>query len=98
MRAFLALTEYISDLINKGARFAAVSIDINNFKNINDTFGFDAGNQVLIEVTRRFSVYRSVTLFLPLFLDSYTALSILLNAARKVSSFFNSVTPIEHVI
>ena len=48
-----ACTEYIFDLINKGARFAAVSIDINNFKNINDTFGFDAGNQVLIEVARR---------------------------------------------
>ena len=48
-----ACTEYISDLIKRRVKFAAVSIDINNFKNINETFGFDAGNQVLIEVTRR---------------------------------------------
>ena len=48
-----ALTEYISDLINKKEKFAAVSIDLNDFKHVNDTLGFDTGNKVLIEVTGR---------------------------------------------
>ncbi len=48
-----ALTEYITDLINKKEKFAAVSIDLNDFKHVNDTLGFDTGNKVLIEVTGR---------------------------------------------
>ncbi|MCR5847764.1 MAG: bifunctional diguanylate cyclase/phosphodiesterase [Lachnospiraceae bacterium] len=48
-----ALTEYISNLIEKKEKFAALSIDLNDFKHINDTLGFDAGNRVLIEVTKR---------------------------------------------
>ena len=48
-----ALTEYISSLIEKGDKFAAVSIDLNDFKHVNDTLGFDAGNRVLIDVTGR---------------------------------------------
>ena len=48
-----ACTEYISDFIKRHEKFAAVSIDLNNFKSINDTLGFDAGNRVLIEVTER---------------------------------------------
>ena len=48
-----ACMEHIQDLINKGGRFAIVSIDLNNFKSINDSLGFDAGNRVMIEVTDR---------------------------------------------
>ena len=48
-----ACTEYISDFIKQGEKFAAVSIDLNNFKSINDALGFDAGNRVLVEVTKR---------------------------------------------
>ncbi len=49
-----ALTEYISDLIAFDVPFAAVSIDLNDFRHVNDTLGFEAGNRVLLEVTRRF--------------------------------------------
>lgn len=48
-----ACTEYISDLIRRRQRFTAVSIDINNFKRINDTLGFEAGNRVLTGVAER---------------------------------------------
>ena len=48
-----ACTEHITDLINRKERFSAVSIDLNNFKSINDTLGFDAGNKVLLAVTER---------------------------------------------
>ena len=49
-----ATTEYISNLIRSNVKFAAVSIDINDFKHINDTLGFDAGNRVLKDITGRF--------------------------------------------
>lgn len=48
-----ALTEHISELMDQGKKFAAVSIDLNDFKHVNNTFGFDAGNSVLIEVAGR---------------------------------------------
>ncbi len=48
-----ALTEYMAGLIGKNEKFAALSIDLNDFKHVNDTLGFDSGNKVLIEVTRR---------------------------------------------
>ena len=49
----LACTEYITDLIKRKEKFAAVSLDLNNFKSVNDTLGFDAGNKVLVKVTER---------------------------------------------
>ncbi len=48
-----ASREMINKLISRGERFTAVSIDLNNFKSINDTLGFDAGNQVLVEIAKR---------------------------------------------
>ena len=48
-----ACHEFINDLIHKGNQFAMVSIDINNFKSINNTMGIDAGNDVLIEIASR---------------------------------------------
>ena len=48
-----ACSELVSDLIQKGEKFTFVSIDINNFKSINDTMGRNAGNDVLIELASR---------------------------------------------
>ncbi len=48
-----ALTEHIAELMDQGKKFAAVSIDLNDFKHVNNTFGFDTGNSVLIEVAGR---------------------------------------------
>ena len=51
-RAFnLAMQRYLGEK-NK---FAIAFIDIDNFKNINDTMGHDYGNQVLIEIARRWN-------------------------------------------
>ena len=48
-----ASTELINELIRQNKAFAAVAIDINGFKSINDAMGFDVGNKVLIEVASR---------------------------------------------
>jgi diguanylate cyclase (GGDEF)-like protein len=48
-----ASTELIVSSIRKNKPFAAVTIDINGFKRINDTMGFDMGNKVLVEVASR---------------------------------------------
>ncbi len=48
-----ACNEIVNALVRKNEPFACVAIDINGFKTINDTMGFDAGNRVLIEVASR---------------------------------------------
>ena len=48
-----ACAEVLSELVKQGERFTLVSIDINNFKGINDTMGFDIGNKLLIEIGSR---------------------------------------------
>ena len=48
-----ACSELFNNLIKLGNKFAVVSIDINNFKNINNTTGFQVGNKVLIEIAKR---------------------------------------------
>ena len=48
-----ACSEKMGELIKRGEKFSVVSININHFKNVNDTFGFKAGNQVLIEIAKR---------------------------------------------
>ena len=48
-----ACSELVSSLIRRGDEFAMVSIDLNNFKGINDTMGFNIGNKVLIEIASR---------------------------------------------
>jgi diguanylate cyclase (GGDEF)-like protein len=48
-----ACTEILNDLVRKNEPFALVSIDINDFKSINDTMGFNMGNAVLKEISTR---------------------------------------------
>lgn len=48
-----ACSELVDDLIKRNERFAIVSIDINNFKSINDTMGHDVGNEVLKAIVER---------------------------------------------
>ena len=48
-----ACTEFIESLIKENKPFTVVSIDINNFKSINDTMGHTAGNEVLNEIADR---------------------------------------------
>ena len=48
-----ACSELIDSLIKRDERFAVVLIDLNNFKSVNDTLGFDAGNKVLNEIASR---------------------------------------------
>lgn len=48
-----ACSELINDLVSRNEKFAVVSIDLNNFKSINDTMGHDMGNVVLTEIAKR---------------------------------------------
>lgn len=50
-----ASSKYISDVISGGEKFALVMIDINNFKKINDSVGHEIGNEVLVEISRRWN-------------------------------------------
>ena len=48
-----ACSELVRSLIRHNEKFTSVSINLNNFKSINDTMGFDAGNSVLTEIASR---------------------------------------------
>ena len=48
-----ACSELVTELVRRGIPYAAVSIDINGFKSINETMGFDSGNEVLMEIAER---------------------------------------------
>ncbi len=48
-----ACSELVNALINQNEKFAVVSLDLNNFKSINDTMGHDFGNKVLHEAAKR---------------------------------------------
>lgn len=48
-----ACTELIDDFVKSNTPFAVVSININNFKSINDTMGHEVGNKVLVEIANR---------------------------------------------
>ena len=48
-----ACTELIGDFVKSKTNFTVISVDINNFKSINDTMGHDVGNKVLIEIASR---------------------------------------------
>lgn len=48
-----ACNELLTDLQKRNEPFVLVSVDLNDFKSINDTMGHDTGDQVLSEVARR---------------------------------------------
>lgn len=48
-----AASELISEFIKQKKKFAMVFINLNGFKTINDTMGFDAGNEVLVQVAHK---------------------------------------------
>ena len=48
-----ACSELMQDLLKRMERFAIVSVDINDFKSINDTMGHETGDQVLKAVADR---------------------------------------------
>ncbi|MBQ5988298.1 MAG: bifunctional diguanylate cyclase/phosphodiesterase [Oscillospiraceae bacterium] len=50
-----ACTDVITHLIRTRSAFSVVSADINGFKSINDSMGFEAGNAVLKEVAARWT-------------------------------------------
>lgn len=48
-----ACHELMEDLAKGSRKFALVSVDLNNFKSINDTMGHDIGDKVLLEIAAR---------------------------------------------
>ena len=48
-----ACTEFMDRLIHEGQKFALVSVDLNNFKSINDIMGHEVGNSTLKEIAER---------------------------------------------
>lgn len=51
-----ACADLLDDLIKQGKPFTLAVIDINAFKSINDTMGFQTGNKVLAEIASRWKI------------------------------------------
>lgn len=50
-----ACSELAKDYVKKGVKFAVVSIELENFKNINDTMGHDTGDKALKAIAERWN-------------------------------------------
>ena len=60
---FENMQEYIEDTKESGEQFAIAMIDIDNFKHINDTYGHDVGDKVIValsEILRTSTNYRDI--------------------------------------
>ncbi|MGD0439228.1 MAG: EAL domain-containing protein [Acidimicrobiales bacterium] len=51
------LSKAVADLERRSGRLALLYVDVDHFKAVNDSFGHDAGDQVLVEVGRRLSQF-----------------------------------------
>ncbi|WP_036606371.1 putative bifunctional diguanylate cyclase/phosphodiesterase [Oribacterium sp. P6A1] len=51
-----ACAELVDDLVKKNQPFTVVSINLNGFNDINDTMGFDIGNEVLMELSTKWKL------------------------------------------
>ena len=51
-----ACSVLMGELIRKKEKFALVSVNLNNFKTINDTLGHKAGDEMLIEIANRWRI------------------------------------------
>ncbi|WP_295153429.1 bifunctional diguanylate cyclase/phosphodiesterase [uncultured Ruminococcus sp.] len=51
-----ACTDILNGLIQMEEKFAVVSVNLNNFKSINNTLGFEAGNKAILGVAERWKV------------------------------------------
>ncbi|MBN2221946.1 MAG: EAL domain-containing protein [Vallitaleaceae bacterium] len=58
-----AITQYIDEelkILKKDERFAVIFLDVDNFKNINDTFGHELGDQVINRSGRRLKAFENM--------------------------------------
>ncbi len=93
--------------IKRGEDFAAVSIDVNNFKSINDTMGYATGNKILIEIAERLKAVQESETFteqavarlsgdeFALLIRRYTSEEQVLDIIKKYESAINSVITID---